>query len=54
MLSAPVGCDDDDASSFSYAFLSPVEKGREGGREGGKKRGREGGREGGREERKEL
>ena len=44
VLSAPVGCDDDDASSSSYAFLSPVEKGRE----GGKKRGREG-RKGGEE-----
>ena len=39
VLSAPVGCDDDDASSSSYAFLSPVEKGRE----VGNKRGKEGG-----------
>ena len=43
VLSAPVGCDDDDASSSSYAFLSPVEKGREEGKKRGKKRGKEGG-----------
>ena len=53
VLSAPVGCDDDDASSSSYAFLSPVEKGREGGKKRGRK-GRKGGEEGrgGREGRK--
>ena len=52
-LSAPVGCDDDDASSSSYAFLSPVEKGREGGKKRGRKGRRKEKRKGGKEGRKE-
>ena len=53
VLSAPVGCDDDDASSSSYAFLSPVEKGREGGKKRGRKGRRKEKRKGGKEGRKE-